>query len=120
MRKIQTGDLVYVLTGKYKGLTGEVLRVFPERDMVLVKGINIVKRHVRPNPQMPTAPSGIIEGERPIHVSNVMLICPTCGKPTRVGFRFLGGEGKLSRRKIRYCKRCGADIPSKAKTKATR
>ncbi len=115
MQKIQQGDIVYVLSGRYKKLTGEVLKVFPKENKVLVKGINLAKKHVKPNPQAPAAPSGIIEAERPIHISKVMLVCPTCGKPTRVGIRYLEGEGKPKHRKVRYCKRCGADIPSKVK-----
>ena len=113
MSRVIKGDLVYVISGKYKGLTGEVLQVFPKKDKVLVKGINIVKKHVRPNPQNPSAPSGIIEVERPIHISKVMVVCPSCGKPTRVGYKFIEGETKTSRRKVRICKRCGAEIPKK-------
>ena len=113
MGRIVKGDLVLVISGKHKGETGEVLKVFPKENKVLVKGINVVKRHVKPNPANPSAPSGIVEAERPIHASKVMVICPSCGKPTRIGYKFIEGEGKRSRRKVRVCKRCGAEIPKK-------
>ena len=113
MVKVLKGDLVLVISGKYKGETGEVLQVLPKENKVIVKGINRVKKHVKPNPANPSAPSGIIEVERPIHISKVMVICPSCGKPTRVGYKFIEGEGKKSRRKVRVCKRCGAELPKK-------
>ncbi|ABR30825.1 50S ribosomal protein L24 [Thermosipho melanesiensis] len=102
-RKIKKGDTVKVLSGKDKGKTGEVVTVIPKEDKVVVRGVNIVKRHQRPNAQM--RQGGIIEKEAPIYVCKVALVCPSCGQATRVGFRFLD-DG----RKVRYCKKCGEVI----------
>ncbi len=102
MAKIKRDDLVLVIAGKDKGRRGKVLRVFPRRNSVMVDKVNVVKRHQRPTQ---TSQGGIIEKESPIHISNVMLICPKCGEPTRVGYRFLQ-DG----RKVRSCKKCGEII----------
>ena len=102
-RKIRKGDTVKVISGKDKGKIGEVIRVIPKEDKVIVRGVNIVKRHQRPNAQM--RQGGIIEKEAPIYVSKVALVCPSCEKPTRVGFRFLEDGSK-----VRYCKKCGEVI----------
>ncbi len=102
MAKIKRDDLVLVIAGKDKGRRGKVLRVFPRRNRVMVDKVNVVKRHQRPTQ---TSQGGIIEKESPIHISNVMLICPKCGEPTRVGYRFLQ-DG----RKVRSCKKCGEII----------
>ncbi|RLD93626.1 MAG: 50S ribosomal protein L24 [Aquificota bacterium] len=102
MTKIKRDDLVLVIAGKDKGRRGKVLRVFPRRSRVMVEKVNVVKRHQRPTQ---TIQGGIIEKEAPIHLSNVMLICPKCGEPTRVGFKFLQ-DG----RKVRSCKKCGEII----------
>ena len=98
---VKTGDKVVVLSGKDKGKEGVILRAKPAEGKVLVEGVAIVKKHVRPNPQ--NQQGGIVEQEAFIDASNVMLICPTCGKPTRVGHDF-DDEGK----KVRVCKKCGA------------
>ena len=100
--KIKKGDKVMVIAGKDRGKSGKILRVFPSRERVLVEGVNIVKRHTRPTQKNPQG--GIIEREAPIHISNVMLICPRCNKPARVGKR-VTEEGKF-----RVCKRCGEEI----------
>ncbi|QTA38692.1 50S ribosomal protein L24 [Thermosipho ferrireducens] len=102
-RKIKKGDTVQVLSGKDKGKVGEVIAVIPKEDKVIVRGVNVVKRHQRPNPQL--RQGGIIEKEAPIYVSKVALVCPDCGKPTRVGFKFLEDGTK-----VRYCKKCGEVI----------
>ncbi|ACJ75671.1 50S ribosomal protein L24 [Thermosipho africanus H17ap60334] len=102
-RKIRKGDTVMVLSGKDKGKTGEVVRVIPKEDKVVVRGVNVVKRHQRPNAQM--RQGGIIEKESPIYACKVALVCPSCGKATRVGFRFLEDGTK-----VRYCKKCGEVI----------
>ena len=102
MAKIKRDDLVLVIAGKDKGRRGKVLRVFPRRNRVMVENVNVVKRHQRPTQ---TIQGGIIEKEAPIHLSNVMLICPKCGESTRVGFKFLQ-DG----RKVRSCKKCGEII----------
>jgi len=100
--KIKKGDLVEVISGKDKGKRGKVLRVIPKEMKVIVEGVNIVKRHQRPNPRM--REGGIVEREAPIYASKVMLVCPNCGQRTRVGFKVV--EGK----KVRYCKKCGEII----------
>ncbi len=102
MRKIKKKDIVVVITGKDKGKKGEVLKVLPKENRVIVSKVNIVKKHMRPTQ---TRPGGIKEIESPIHISNVMLICPKCAQPTRVGFTFLP-DGK----KVRVCKKCGEMI----------
>jgi large subunit ribosomal protein L24 len=101
---IKKNDVVKVIAGNYKGKIGKVLRVFPERERVLVEGVNIVKKHVRKSPKY--LQGGIIEMEAPIHVSNVMLVCPKCGQATRVGHtKLVSSDGKKA--KMRVCKKCG-------------
>ena len=94
--KIKKGDNVMVMTGKDKGKTGEVLSVLPAKERLLVRGVNIVKRHTKPRQ---TAPGGIIERENAIHISNVALVDPTSNKATKIGFRILE-DG----RKVRFSK----------------
>jgi large subunit ribosomal protein L24 len=94
--KIKKGDNVMVVTGKDKGKTGEVLSVLPAKERLLVRGVNIVKRHTKPSQ---TAPGGIIERENAIHISNVALVDPTSNKATKIGFRILE-DG----RKVRFSK----------------
>ncbi len=101
MNKIRKGDNVKILTGKDVGKTGTVHTVFPKKGKVIVSGINLVKKAQRRTMNI-TTQAGIIEREGPIDVSNVALICKNCGKPTRVGFHFVG-EGQ----KARVCKKCG-------------
>lgn len=79
---VKKGDLVYVIAGKYKGVKGRVLEVYPKKDRVLVEGVNIVKKHTKPSAKYPNG--GIIEKEAPIHISNVMLVDPATGQPTRI------------------------------------
>lgn len=100
--KVRKGDTVAVTSGREKGKTGEILRVDRGRRRVVVQGVNMVKRHTRPSP---TTPGGILEKEAPLDVSNVALLDPEDGKPTRVGFRRLE-DG----RKVRYSKRSGEVI----------
>ena len=94
--RIKKGDNVMVITGKDKGKTGEVLNVLPAQQKVVVRGVNIIKRHTKPSQ---TAPGGIIERENAIHLSNVALIDPTSNKATKIGFRTLE-DG----RKVRFSK----------------
>jgi large subunit ribosomal protein L24 len=103
MRRIRRDDQVLVIAGKERGKTGQVREVMPKQDRVIVTGLNMVKRHKRSTDQR--TPAGIIDKEGPIHVSNVKLICGSCQKPTRVGFR-KGNDGA----KIRVCRSCGEDI----------
>jgi large subunit ribosomal protein L24 len=98
---IRRDDEVMVISGKNKGDTGRVLRVDPAKERVWVEGMNIVKRHQRPQPGRPNAPVGVIEMEGPIHVSNVALLDPDSGRPTRIGVEREGG------RRFRVAKRSG-------------
>ncbi|MEA3253407.1 MAG: 50S ribosomal protein L24 [Chloroflexota bacterium] len=97
--KIRKNDTVLVITGKDKGKKGKVRRAIPGDDRLLVEGINMIKRHSRA--KRAARQAGIIELEAPVEVSKVMLVCNKCGKPTRVGFRFLE-DGK----KVRFCRSC--------------
>ncbi len=101
--KIKKGDKVRVLSGKDKGHEGEVMFAFPAKGTVIVDGANIAKKHQKPNQQIQQG--GIIDRDMPLQVSNVALLSPADGKPTRVGYR-IDGDGT----KHRICKRTGADI----------
>jgi large subunit ribosomal protein L24 len=105
MARIKTDDQVMVIGGKDRGKTGRVLRVEPKKDRVYVEGLNIVKRHQRPTQTAGgQTPGGVIEREGPIHVSNVMLVDPQDGKPTRAGIEIEDG------RRLRVSKRSGARL----------
>jgi large subunit ribosomal protein L24 len=106
MRRIRKDDQVQVITGKDRGKTGRVVKVFTDRDRVLVEGVNYVKKHQRMQQTGGGMQGGIIETEAPVHASNVMPVCPSCGKATRVGFT-LTVEGDR-RSKARQCRRCEA------------
>ncbi len=99
---IKKNDTVMVIAGKEKGKTGRVYRVLSKEDRLLVEKLNIVKRHTRPTST--NRQGGIIEKEAPLHVSNVMLVCPKCGKNTRVSHSFEGEK------KVRVCKKCGSPM----------
>ncbi len=103
MRRIQRDDLVEVRAGKDRGRRGQVRQVLPQRGRVIVTGVNMIKRHMRPT-QM-GAPAGIIEREAPLQESNVAVVCPNCDRPARVGFR-MRADGV----KTRVCRRCDGDI----------
>jgi large subunit ribosomal protein L24 len=107
MRRIRKDDQVQVIAGKDAGKSGRVVKLFLDRERVLVEGVNYVKKHQRIQSQRGGAQEGgIIETEAPVHVSNVMPICPSCGKATRVGFAY---ETEGDRRsKVRSCRACGA------------
>ena len=101
--KIRKGDKVRVLAGKDRGKEGVVSRAIPTEDKVIVEGVNMAKRHQKPT--RATMQGGIIDKAMPIHVSNVAVVSPKDGKPTRVGYRFTeAGE------KVRVCKRTGVDL----------
>jgi large subunit ribosomal protein L24 len=103
--RIRKGDTVIVITGRDKGRSGEVIETHRDDSRVLVRGVNMVKRHQR---QTPSQEGGIISKEAPIHLSNVALTDPKDGKPTRIGFKFVGkGE---DRKKVRFAKRSGDEI----------
>jgi large subunit ribosomal protein L24 len=102
--RIRSEDEVMVTSGKDRGKTGRVMRVDLARDRVYVEGLNIVKRHQRPQPGRPDAEAGVISKEGPIHISNVMLVDPKDGKPTRVGIEIHEG------RRYRVSRRTGTRI----------
>ncbi len=104
MSRLQTpvrkNDNVVVISGKDRGKRGRVLQLVPAKNRLIVEGVNIVKRHTRPNPRQ-NVKGGVVEREAPLHASNVQLVCPECGAPTRIGKRLLG-DG----RKVRICRKC--------------
>jgi large subunit ribosomal protein L24 len=97
---IRKNDNVVVTTGKDRGKRGRVLKVLPEKNRLVVEGVNFIKRHTKPNPQR-NIKGGLVEREASLHASNVQLVCPECGKPTRIGRKLLG-DG----RKVRICRKC--------------
>ncbi len=109
--KIRKGDTVHVLAGKDRGKQGRVLEAHPRDKRVIVENLNVVKRHSRPKPiknpsrmgQQQLTPGGVIDKAAPIPISNVMLVCPTCNRPTRVGV--VVKEIKGERRRVRVCRR---------------
>jgi len=100
---VKRGDEVLVISGRNKGQRGRIKIALPKEERVVVENVNIVKKHMRA--RGPRQRGGIIEIEAPLHVSNVMLICPNCGKASRTGHRYEADE-----RKVRYCKACNAAI----------
>ena len=97
---IRRNDTVVVMAGKDRGKRGRVLKILPSTNRVIVEGVNFVKRHTKANPSQ-NVKGGVVEREAPLHASNVQLVCPECGAPTRVGRRELG-DG----RKVRICRKC--------------
>ena len=114
--KIRKGDLVQVLSGKDRGKQGRIIEADPRKGRVMVENLNLVKKHRKPRPlkdssrmgQTQIQPGGVIELTAPLPVSSVMLVCPTCNRPSRVGYEFREDE-KGRRIKVRVCKRadCG-------------
>lgn len=100
--KIKKGDTVLVCLGKDRGKKGKIEKVFIKKDMILVNGVNIYKRHLKA--QGEGKPGGIIDITKPIRVSKVVLVCPKCNQPTRVGFKILANE------KVRICRKCEQNI----------
>ncbi len=101
--KIRKGDRVRVLTGKDRGKEGEVMRAIPKDRKVIVDGVNVAKKHQRPT--RATQQGGIIDKDMPVPVANVALVCPSCGKPTRVGYTF-----DKAGQKVRICRKCKGEI----------
>ena len=97
---IRKNDSVVVITGKDRGKRGRVLNVVPDNNRLIVEGVNVIKRHTKPNPQRGIK-GGVVEREAALHASNVQIVCPECGKPTRIGKKVLG-DG----RKVRVCRKC--------------
>jgi large subunit ribosomal protein L24 len=116
--KVKKGDLVQVLAGKDRGKQGRVIEARPSERRVIVENLNVAKRHTRPRPIKDASrmggtqvvPGGIIDKPAPIPVSNVMVVCPTCGNPTRVGIHEKEIKGEIVR--VRVCKRegCGQEL----------
>jgi large subunit ribosomal protein L24 len=101
--RLRKGDNVQVITGEDKGKTGKILKVFPEKKRAIVEGINVVKRHTKPSPK--NQQGGILEKESSIDISNIMLVCPKSGKPTRIGSKVLeNGE------RVRFSKKAKESI----------
>jgi large subunit ribosomal protein L24 len=97
---IRRNDTVIVTTGKDSGKRGRVLKVLPAKNRLIVEGVNVIKRHTRPNPQR-NIKGGIVTREASLHASNVQLVCPECGNLTRIGHKVLA-DG----RKVRICRKC--------------
>ena len=97
---IKKNDNVIVTAGSDRGKRGRVLRVLPDKNRLIVEGVNLIKRHTKPNPGK-NVKGGIVEREASLHASNVQLVCPECGAQTRVGRKILG-DG----RKVRICRKC--------------
>ncbi|HZP83610.1 MAG TPA: 50S ribosomal protein L24 [Chthonomonadaceae bacterium] len=120
--KIKKGDTVEIISGKDKGKRGEILAAYPKENKVKVRGANMIIRHQKDRPSRRPGAAGVnqvqkggrIEKEAPLFAAKVMLVCPQCGRPTRVGYAFKEGTEKLSRRKFRVCKHpdCGKPIDS--------
>ena len=100
--KIRKGDTVQVIAGKDLGKVGEVTRVLVDAERVIVDGVNVAKRHQRATKS--TMQGGIIDKDMPLHVSNVAIVCTSCGKHSRIGYRIDGDE------KVRVCRKCGKDL----------
>ena len=100
---VKKDDMVKIIAGKEQGKTGKILRVFPDKGRIIVEGLNVVKRHTRPNQLNPDG--GIVEKEAPLNISNVMLVCGSCNQATRTGIRKLDDGSKT-----RYCKKCNESV----------
>ncbi len=108
---VKSKDTVIVISGKDKGKKGKISAAFPKLNRVTVEGVNVVTKHQKARNQM--QPGGIIHKEMPIDASNVMLVCPKCGKATRVSHKVTreqNDDGKMQRKMVRVCKKCGAEI----------
>jgi large subunit ribosomal protein L24 len=101
---LRKNDSVLIITGKDRGKRGRVLKVLPEKNRLIVEGVNLIKRHTRPNPAK-NIKGGVVQREASLHASNVQLVCPECGAHTRVGHKVLD-DG----RKVRICRKCGGVV----------
>ena len=104
--KVKKGDRVRVVLGKDRGKEGNIEKVLPREGKVIVSGVNVYKRHISPKRFGQTGEGGIIDIQKPLNASNIMLICPNCKKPTRVGFKITKSL------KTRICRKCGKEIIS--------
>lgn len=105
---IKKGDTVYIVSGNDRGKTAKVLHVFPDRNRLIVEGVNMIKRHSRPTQR--NRKGGIITKEGTIHRSNVKVYCGSCSSPTRVSHRVVEAKGSKGKAKIRCCRSCGAEL----------
>lgn len=101
---IHKNDNVIVIAGNSRGKSGKVLKMFPEKERVIIEGVNIIKRHSRPTQKNPQG--GIVQKEAPIHASNVMVICPKCSKPARVGHKSVRDTSTGRQHSMRVCRNC--------------
>jgi large subunit ribosomal protein L24 len=108
---VKKGDTVQVIAGKDKGLKGKVISADPESNRVLVEGANRIKRHTKiTQSARGSQQGGIITQEAPVHVSNVQVVCPSCGKPSRIGHRRSEADANGKTHSVRICRRCNGDI----------
>jgi large subunit ribosomal protein L24 len=108
---VKKGDTVLVVSGKDRGLKGRVISASPDTQRVLVEGVNRIKRHTKvPQSARGSQQGGIVTTEAPVHVSNVQVVCPSCGSGTRVGHRRSDADDNGKTHSVRTCKRCNGDI----------
>ena len=108
---VKKGDTVQVIAGKDKGLKGKVIQADPESSRILVEGANRIKKHTKVTQSARgSQQGGIVTQEAPVHVSNVQVVCPSCGKPSRIGHRRSDADDNGKTRSVRICKRCNGDI----------
>ncbi len=108
---VKKGDTVQVIAGKDKGLTGKVIQADPETSRILVEGANRIKKHTKVTQSARgSQQGGIVTQEAPVHVSNVQVVCPSCGKPSRIGHKRSEPDENGKSRSVRICKRCNGDI----------
>ena len=108
---VKKGDTVHVISGKSKGVTGKVIAASPETSRVLVEGANRIKKHMKVTQSARgSQQGGIVTQEAAVHVSNVQVVCPSCGKPSRIGHRRSEPDTQGKTHSVRVCKRCNGDI----------
>jgi large subunit ribosomal protein L24 len=108
---VKKGDTVQVIAGKDKGLKGKVIQADPDSSRVLVEGANRIKKHTKVTQSVRgSQQGGIVTQEAPVHVSNVQVVCPSCGKPSRIGHRRSEADANGKTHSVRVCKRCNGDI----------
>ena len=110
MIRLKKNDRVKVISGNHKGKEGKILKIFPDKNAVIVEGVNIIKKHTRPNQKNPQG--GITQKEAPINLSNVMLIDPKANEPTRIGIQIIEGGEDGRKKRMRYAKKSGEIIIS--------
>lgn len=101
---VRKNDTVAVVSGNSLGKQGKVLKVFPEKNRLIIEGVNVIKRHSRPSQKNPQG--GVVQKEAPINLSNVMVICPKCGKATRIGHTIVKDATSGRNKKMRVCRHC--------------